>query len=110
MDEVTMRQMRGALELIRDAVDGAAVAIGRAHGDIARSPYQILAWLTPIAPAVRAIENAQKQVTEGVYEAIRAINQVAATAAISALDILHSRSDDRVDDARTSVAIRHSGN
>jgi hypothetical protein len=84
-------------------------SIGRAHGDIARSSYQILARLTPIAPAVRAIEHAQKHVTEGVYEAIRAINQVTAAAAISVLDILGSRPDDRVDDARTSVATRHPG-
>lgn len=92
MDELTMRQMRGALELTRDAVDGAAVAIGRAHGDIARSTYRIVACVAPIAPAARAIEAAQMQMTDGVYEAIRAVNQVAATAAISALDLVSGRS------------------
>lgn len=91
MDEVTKRQVRGVVELARDAVDGTAVALLRAHGDIARSAYRILAKVKPIAPAVRAIEEAQQVAMECVYGTISMMSVVTATAVIAALDIVDAQ-------------------
>ena len=94
MDEVTKRQVRGVVELARDAVDGMAVAIGRAQRDIARSSYRILAKVTPIAPAVRAMEEAQQVATTCVYRTISLMSGVTAAAVIAAIEIVDAWPDD----------------
>ena len=91
MDEITKRQVQGVVELARDAVDGTAVALLRAHGDIARSSYRVLAKVTPIAPAVRAIEQAQQVAMECVYGTISRMSVVTAAAVIAALDIVDAQ-------------------
>ncbi len=93
MDEVTKRQVRGVVELARDAVDGMAVAIGRAHRDIARSSCRILAKVTPIAPAVRAIEEAQQIGTTCVCRTISLMSGVTAAAVIAAIEIVDAWPD-----------------
>lgn len=91
MEPRTLRQLRGAKDLLEDAVEAAAVAIGDTQKAMTRKPYALLARITPIAAPVRAIEQAHLQMTDGVYFAIRLGNRLAGVMAGLALDRLEAK-------------------
>lgn len=91
MDPQTLRQIRGAKDLLQDAVEAAAIAIADAHKTMTRKPYTLLARVTPITAPVRAIEQAHLQMTDGVYFAIRLGNRLAGLLAGFALDRLEAK-------------------
>lgn len=86
MNPETLRQIRGAKDLLEDAVEALAVSVGDAHRKITRQPYALLARIEPIAAPVRAIEEAHLHVTDGVYFSIRLGNRLVGLAAGFALD------------------------
>lgn len=86
MNPETLRQIRGAKDLLEDAVEALAVSVADAHRKIARQPYALLARIEPIAAPVRVIEEAHLKITDGVYFSIRLGNRLVGVVAGFALD------------------------
>ncbi len=91
MDRHTLKQVRGAKDLVQDAVEATVTAIAETHADIARVPYAALRWAGVCGSLVDGIEGFQATVTAGVYQAIRGANRLAGAAAGAALDRLEER-------------------
>ncbi len=91
MELETVRQIRGAKELVEEAVDAAASRIGEVQRVMTRKPYAVLAMLSPVAVPMRAIEEAHLHVVDGVYFAIRLGNRLGGLMAGYALDRLEAR-------------------
>lgn len=81
MQEQTRHQMQGAVELLRDATQGAAGAIGTAHEDIAAIPYAVLRRIPLLAGPAGAIERTQLGITRLAYRSVGAIAGAAAAVA-----------------------------
>ncbi|HSN73634.1 MAG TPA: hypothetical protein VL334_00930 [Anaerolineae bacterium] len=79
-------QLHGAKDLAQDAVLATVDEVAKAHTDIARASYAVLGWFPIVAEPARAIEQVQRTITSGVYDAIRGINRLAADAADRLLD------------------------
>lgn len=86
MNPETLRQIRGAKDLLEDAVEALAVSVGDAHRKITRQPYALLARIEPIAAPVRAIEEVHLKITDSVYFSIRLGNRLVGVVAGFALD------------------------
>lgn len=86
MDPQTLRQVRGAAELITDMVDGTTVTVADAHLAIAARTYAIVGQVGPLAGPSLAIGEAQATITRGVYAAVRATNRLVRMAAVGLLD------------------------
>lgn len=86
MNPETLRQMRGAKDLLEDAVEALAVSVADAQRKMTRQPYALLARIEPIAAPVRAIEEAHLRITDGVYFSIRLGNRLVGIVAGFALD------------------------
>ena len=91
MEKLSLRQIRGAKDLVEDAVDAAAVAIGDVQRRITQTPYALLAALPPLARPVRAIERVHLRIADSVYFSIRLGNRLAGTVAGLALDHLEAQ-------------------
>lgn len=94
MDRETMKQMRGAKDLLQDGVDAAANSIEKAQRGVVHRSYDIVARVTHLDLPVRAIESVQQAVTGGIYASIRLGNHATAAAATIALDCLEARASD----------------
>ena len=90
MEPETVRQIRGAKELVEEAIDAATLRIGEAQRVMTSKPYAVLALVPPIAVPVRAIEEAHLHIVDGVYFAIRLGNRLAGLMAGYALDRLEA--------------------
>lgn len=86
MQPETLRHLRGAKDLLEEAIEAAAVSIGGAQMQMTRQPYRLLAQIQPIAAPVRAIEEAHLRITDGVYYSIRLGNRLFGMVAGYALD------------------------
>ncbi|MFN8498132.1 MAG: hypothetical protein U0641_09775 [Anaerolineae bacterium] len=91
MDKQTLRQVRGAADLLHDAVDAAATSIEKAQRGAVHRAYTMVASLSHLGGPVRAIEDAQQSMTDAVYEGIRLGNDAAGAAATRILDCLEAR-------------------
>ena len=89
MEEQTMRQAQGAVELLRDGVQGAAAAIGAAQEEIAAIPYGVLRRVPLAAGPAAAAERIQRDITGLVYGSVRAVTGVTAAAAVVLLKLHH---------------------
>jgi hypothetical protein len=89
MEQHTLQQIRGAIDLLTHEVDITLEVMEAAHQAIARQPYALLAH-GPLAPPVRAIERAQRAITAGVYLAVRVVNQGFGAVASYVLDRLEA--------------------
>ena len=98
MQKRTIRKLRGAVELVTDAVDAAATEAQRAHEELARKPYAVLARIEPIAGPAKTIESLQFAITALAYGAVRAGNAIAGAVVTTAIDRLER------DPARPGVA------
>lgn len=88
MEQQTVRQLEGVVELVNDAMTSGSRAIGGAHAEIAAVPYAVLKPLPGIGRVAAVIERSQVTITRGVYWSIRTISgvtTVAATAAVRAI-------------------------
>jgi hypothetical protein len=79
-------QLRGAKDLAQDAVAATVDEVAKAHTEIARASYAVLAWFPVVAESASAIAQVQLTITSGVYDAIRAVNRLAGDAANRLLD------------------------
>jgi hypothetical protein len=89
MDEQTVRQLQGAVELLRDGVQGAAAAIGTAQEEIAGIPYAVLRAIPVVKGPAAAAERAQSDITGLAYGSVRAVTGVTAAAALLLLKLHH---------------------
>ncbi len=90
MELETLRQIRGAKELVEEGIDAATLRICEVQRVMTRKPYAMLALVSPIAVPVRAIEEAHLHIVDGVYFAIRLGNRLAGLMAGYALDRLEA--------------------
>ena len=95
MEPDTLRQIRGAKDLLEDAIEAAAVTIGDVQKKMTRHPYRLLARIEPIAAPVRAIEEAHLRIADGVYFSIRLGNRLVGIVAGFALDRFEGRSREK---------------
>jgi hypothetical protein len=91
MELDTVRQIRGAKELVEEAIDAATLRMGEAQRVVTSKPYAVLAAVPPIAGSVRAIEEAHLHIVDGAYFAIRLGNRLAGLMAGYALDRLEEQ-------------------
>ena len=81
MQHQTVRQLQGAVDLLRDAVQGTAVALGAAHAEIAGQPYNVLRRIPLVSRPAGAVESMQRDITRLVYRSVGAVAGAAACAA-----------------------------
>ncbi len=91
MDRHTLKQLRGAKDLVQDTIEATVTAIAETHADIARVPYAALRWAGLRGSLVDGIEDFQGALTDGVYQAVLVANRLAGAAASAALDRLEER-------------------
>ena len=91
MEPRTLRQIRGAKELVEETVDAAALAISEVQRTMTRMPYVLLARIGPIAAPVQVIEQVHLKITDSVYFSIRVGNRLAGNMAGFVLDLLETR-------------------
>ena len=90
MESRTIRKLRGAVELVTDAVDAATTEAQRTHEALARRPYAVLSRIAPIAGPAKAIESLQLAITAIAYGTVRAGNAIAGAVVTAAIDHLES--------------------
>ena len=90
MELETLRQIRGAKELVEEAIDATTARIGEVQRVMTRKPYMLLAQIHPIAVPAQAIEEAHLHIVDGVCFAMRLGNRLAGLMAGYALDQLEA--------------------
>ena len=88
MEPRTLRQIRGAKDLVEETVDAATLAINGVQRTMTRMPYALLARIGPIAVPVKAIEQAHLKIADSVYFSIRVGNRLVGNMAGFVLDQL----------------------
>jgi hypothetical protein len=88
MERRTIRKLRGAVELVTDAVDAATTEAQRTQEAFARRPYAVLARIEPLAGPAKAIETLQFAITAIAYGTVRAGNAIAGAVLTTAIDRL----------------------
>lgn len=83
---LSIRQVRGLVDLVQDTVAGTVDAVEDTHQAIARQPFALLERVCPIAAPVRLIERIERGITGGVYQSIRGINGFVGALATQVLD------------------------
>lgn len=91
MKKPNIKQLRGAKDLLQEAVEAGVNATEKVHHAIAKKPYAVLGSLPVIAVPVRHIETVQTTITTGVYRAIRAVNKTSGTLATHLIDRLDDK-------------------
>ena len=86
MARLTIEQMRGAKDLLQDAVEATVNVTAQAHRSLARRPYAVLVRIGAIAVPVRAVERIQSTITDAVYLAILSATRIGGAAASGVLD------------------------
>ncbi len=66
MEPKTLRQIRGAKDLVEETIDAAALAINEVQRTMTRMPYALLARIEPIAAPVQAIEQVHLKIADSV--------------------------------------------
>ena len=87
MNRKTIAQLRGAKDLLEDAVLAGTDAAQRLQLSLARQPYAVLETIAPIAAPVRTVEQVQAAITLGVYGTIRSVTRATAAVAGRVLDL-----------------------
>ena len=95
MEPATLRQIRGAKELVEETVDAAALTINEVQRKMTRMPYALLARFGPIAAPVQAIEQAHLKIADSVYFSIRVGNRLVGKVAGFVLDQLDAHAQRR---------------
>jgi len=88
MEPKTLRQIRGAKDLVEETIDAAALAINEVQRTMTRMPYALLARIEPIAAPVQAIEHVHLKIADSVYFSIRVGNRLVGNVAGFMLDQL----------------------
>ena len=85
-DSKDIRRLRGAAELLSDAVEHGASAIERVHLATAARPFAILENIPPTALVARGVHVAHDAIAQSVYGSIRAVTRLARVAVTTAID------------------------
>jgi hypothetical protein len=85
MEEQTVRQLHGAVDLLRDATVEGAGAIETVHVQTAHVPYNVLKRIPLIGGPAGRIEQVQGFITSGIYRSVRVLAALSAFAAAKAL-------------------------
>ena len=88
MEEQSVRQMQGVVELLRDAAVATSHAIGEAHARIANVPYAVLKRIPLVRGPSGRIESIQLCITAVFYASFRTISVRSAFVATQALGTL----------------------
>lgn len=88
MEPRTLRQIRGAKDLVEETVDAATLAINEVQRTLTRMPYALLARARPIATPVRAIEQTHLKIADSIFFSIRVGNRLVGNIAGFLLDQL----------------------
>jgi hypothetical protein len=88
VEEQSVRQMQGAVDLLCDATVATSDAIGEAHTQTASVPYAVLKRIPLVRGPAGRIESIQSCITVVVYESIRTISVLGAFVATQALGAL----------------------
>ena len=86
-DSNDIRRLRGAAELLSDAVEHGASAIERVHLATAAKPFAILEAIPPTAFVARGVHVAHDTIAQGVYGSIRMVTRLARAAVTTAIDV-----------------------
>ena len=93
MARLSLPQIRGAKDLIQEAVEAGVTATEQTHLAIARKPYALLAKIDAIAGPVQVVELIQQTITGGVYYALRVANRLTGAIATQVIDRLDATED-----------------
>lgn len=93
MPKIPIKQIRGAKDLIHDAVNAGINATEEVHQAIARKPYALLEKIDVIATPVKAVGHVQHFVTSRVYQAVRTVNKLTGIIATQVIDRIESYED-----------------
>lgn len=91
MTQLTITQLRGAVQALESVVDGLAAEMGVAHQELARRPYAILRRIPLVAAPAALVEAIQLGITAGVYDSIRAANHIAGACVVELCDWIEPR-------------------
>ncbi len=94
MDRETVKQMRGAADLLENGVEAAVASIEKAQRGVVHRTYTIVAALSHLGAPVRAVESLQQTITDGIYGGIRLGNHAVGAATSLALDCVDARATD----------------
>jgi hypothetical protein len=86
-----MTRWRGLAELVQDAVHYGTLAVERVHQRVARTPFEFLACVPPLAATAQGIAAFQATVIGATYTAIRGVNCTVGAAAVVALEAVDAR-------------------
>jgi hypothetical protein len=86
-DSKDIRRLRGAAELLSDAVEHGASAIERVHLATAARPFAILENIPPTALVAKGVHVAHDAIAQSVYGSIRAVTRLARFAVTAAIDV-----------------------
>ncbi len=70
-----MEKIRGAKELVHDAVEHTTNIVEEAHESVARKTMSYLDLFPPIAPPAHLVNSARKLISAGVFASIRGVNR-----------------------------------
>lgn len=91
MDQRTIRQLRGASDLVGETVAATVTLVAQTHRTMARQPYALLSQIPVIGRPARLIEQFQNSIMEQVYSSILSVNHLASTISTAACDHLEQR-------------------
>lgn len=87
MNRIAVGQLRGAKDLLQDAVLAGTDVAERLQLSLTRQPYAVLEKISPFTAPVRAVERVQTAITLRVYGAIRSVTRATAIVAERALEL-----------------------
>jgi hypothetical protein len=86
-----MERWRGLKSLIIDAVDHGSRAVERIQKETAKTPFEILEQIPPIAVPAKGIHEIHDAAVTGVHEMIRLVNRVTGEALDVVIDVVEKQ-------------------
>ncbi|HET9449355.1 MAG TPA: hypothetical protein VFO83_00650 [Aggregicoccus sp.] len=86
-----MKQLRGVLHLVRDAVEHGSAAVERLQKHAASTPFRVLEALPPVAVPARQVHALHDAAVSGIHGLVRLVNRGVSVAADKTLDVLEAR-------------------
>jgi hypothetical protein len=105
-DSKDIRRLRGAAELLSDAVEHGASAIERVHLATAARPFAVLENIAPTALVARGVHVAHDVIAQSVYGSIRAVTRLARVAVTTAIDVAGDATSHADETNRAHATIR----
>jgi hypothetical protein len=81
-----MKRWTGLKDLVQDAIDQGSTAVEQVHQQVARTTFDILEYVPPLAEPARRARLLQEAVIGGAYDAIRLVNRMVGVVAGAVMD------------------------